>query len=179
MRGLLTLRCDAQDHQSPDGTPITTRQLESMIRLAEARAKAELREVVTEQDAIVSARHWGVYRAGSCCLLMLPCAGVRAAPQDVVDVMKESLYDVMADELGHVDFKRSKGISKAKQTSAFMKQLHRLSEQRQNAVFTFQVSQAVRRSALHAHHGLPCVRARCSAGAARCGQADAPRGGQL
>lgn len=29
-------------------------QLEAMIRLAEARAKAELREVVTERDARVS-----------------------------------------------------------------------------------------------------------------------------
>jgi MCM AAA-lid domain len=32
-------------------TPITTRQLESMIRLAQARAKAELRVTVTAQDA--------------------------------------------------------------------------------------------------------------------------------
>ena len=33
---------------------MTTRQLESMIRLAEARAKLELREIVTESDAYVS-----------------------------------------------------------------------------------------------------------------------------
>jgi len=39
--------------QSRDSTPITTRQLESMIRLAEARAKIDLREVVTEDDAQV------------------------------------------------------------------------------------------------------------------------------
>lgn len=42
-----------QEHASSDTTPVTTRQLESMIRLAEARAKIELREVVTESDAYV------------------------------------------------------------------------------------------------------------------------------
>jgi DNA helicase MCM8 len=40
-----------EDHKTADSTPVTTRQLESMIRLSEARAKAELREVVTVQDA--------------------------------------------------------------------------------------------------------------------------------
>ena len=32
-------------------TPVTTRQLESLMRLAEARARAELRSTVTENDA--------------------------------------------------------------------------------------------------------------------------------
>lgn len=36
-----------------DGTPITARQLESLVRLAEARAKLELREEITKQDAMV------------------------------------------------------------------------------------------------------------------------------
>lgn len=35
--------------------PITARQLESLVRLAEARARVELREVVTADDAQVSA----------------------------------------------------------------------------------------------------------------------------
>jgi DNA helicase MCM8 len=35
------------------GLPITARQLESLVRLAEARARAELREVVTAEDALV------------------------------------------------------------------------------------------------------------------------------
>ena len=34
-----------------DGTPITTRQLESILRLSEARAKCELRDTVTMSDA--------------------------------------------------------------------------------------------------------------------------------
>jgi hypothetical protein len=32
----------------------------------------------------------------------------------VVDIMKESLYDVFVDEIGKVDFRRSGGMSKAK-----------------------------------------------------------------
>ncbi|XP_017294810.1 DNA helicase MCM8 isoform X3 [Kryptolebias marmoratus] len=44
----LSLR--AQAH-SADATPITTRQLESLIRLTEARAKLELRETATKSDA--------------------------------------------------------------------------------------------------------------------------------
>ena len=40
--------------QVADGTPVTARQLESLIRLAEARAKMELREEVTAQDAQAS-----------------------------------------------------------------------------------------------------------------------------
>ena len=34
-----------------DGTPVTTRQLESLLRLSEARAKCELRDIVTMNDA--------------------------------------------------------------------------------------------------------------------------------
>jgi DNA replicative helicase MCM subunit Mcm2 (Cdc46/Mcm family) len=41
-----------QKHRSPDSTPITTRQIESLIRLAEARARLELREEVTAADAL-------------------------------------------------------------------------------------------------------------------------------
>lgn len=40
-----------QTHRSADSAPITTRQLESLMRLAEARARLELRENVTEKDA--------------------------------------------------------------------------------------------------------------------------------
>lgn len=63
--------------QSSDSTPITTRQLEALIRLTEARARLELREVASEQDA-----------------------------QDVVEVMKYSMLDTFSDEFGMVDFQR-------------------------------------------------------------------------
>lgn len=47
-----------RDHNtSSDGTPITARQLESLVRLAEARARVDLRQEITEQDAMVS-RSW-------------------------------------------------------------------------------------------------------------------------
>jgi DNA helicase MCM8 len=46
----LTLRKGAHE-QAADTTPITTRQLESLIRLSEARARAVMRTVVTEEDA--------------------------------------------------------------------------------------------------------------------------------
>jgi hypothetical protein len=40
------------NYRSLDATPITTRQLESMVRLAEARARSEMRELVSKQDAL-------------------------------------------------------------------------------------------------------------------------------
>ena len=42
-----------------DGPPVTVRQLESLVRLAEARARLDLREVVTEDDARVRMRGGG------------------------------------------------------------------------------------------------------------------------
>lgn len=78
----LTLR---KNHQTIDSTPITTRQLESLIRLSEARAKIELRHIITEDDA-----------------------------EDVIEIMRASLYDMAVDEGGYVDFKRMKGCSMQK-----------------------------------------------------------------
>jgi len=54
---------------SSDGTPITTRQLEALIRLSEARARADMVEIVSVQHA-----------------------------QDVVDLMQECMRDVVEDE---------------------------------------------------------------------------------
>lgn len=71
----LTLR--SHTHSS-DSTPITTRQLESLIRLTEARARLELRETATRSDA-----------------------------EDVVEIMKHSLADTYADGAGGLDLERS------------------------------------------------------------------------
>ena len=60
-----------------------------MTRLAEARAKAELRLKVTAEDA-----------------------------QDVVEIMKYSLFETVSDEFGNLDFSRSQlgtGMSKKDQ----------------------------------------------------------------
>ncbi|KAJ8387836.1 hypothetical protein AAFF_G00149850 [Aldrovandia affinis] len=59
-----------QNH-SADSTPITTRQLESLTRLTEARAKLELREKATKTDA-----------------------------EEVVEIMKHSMLDTYQDEFG-------------------------------------------------------------------------------
>ncbi|KAJ2760628.1 DNA replication licensing factor mcm8, partial [Coemansia nantahalensis] len=67
-----------RNHRSVDSTPITTRQLEALVRLAEARARAELREVVTESDA-----------------------------DNVVEIMRHSLFQTYEDEAGAMDFGRS------------------------------------------------------------------------
>ncbi|GAM24728.1 hypothetical protein SAMD00019534_079030, partial [Acytostelium subglobosum LB1] len=67
-----------------DSAPVTTRQLESLIRLSEARAKLELREEVTKDDAL-----------------------------DVVEIMKESIMEVFEDEYGKVDFRRTSRMGKS------------------------------------------------------------------
>ncbi|KAJ3113697.1 DNA replication licensing factor mcm8 [Phlyctochytrium bullatum] len=70
-----------KNHRSPDGNPITTRQLESLVRLAEARAKVDLRTVVTKQDA-----------------------------EDVIAIMEHCLWSSFEDELGMMDFQRSQNV---------------------------------------------------------------------
>ncbi|XP_073008456.1 probable DNA helicase MCM8 [Typha latifolia] len=92
---------------SADGTPITARQLESLVRLAEARARVDLREVVTVEDA-----------------------------KDVVEIMKESLYDKYVDEHGIVDFARSGGMSQQKEAKRFLSALNKQSELDQKDCFS-------------------------------------------
>ncbi|KAH7437197.1 hypothetical protein KP509_05G060500 [Ceratopteris richardii] len=92
---------------SADGTPITARQLESLVRLAEARSRLELREIITQQDA-----------------------------KDVVEIMKESLYDKFVDENGVMDYGRSGGMSQQKETKRFLNALQRQSDMQQKASFT-------------------------------------------
>lgn len=65
---------------------MTTRHLESLIRLAQARARLELREEVSEDDA-----------------------------NDVVMLLQESLLDVFANDVGEIDTSKRGGLSMAKQ----------------------------------------------------------------
>ncbi|XP_044071076.1 LOW QUALITY PROTEIN: DNA helicase MCM8 [Siniperca chuatsi] len=98
----LSLRSQAH---SADSTPITTRQLESLIRLTEARARLELRETATKSDA-----------------------------EDVVDIMKHSLADTYSDGLGNLDFERSQlgsGMSQRSAAKRLVNALH-LHAQRTN-----------------------------------------------
>ncbi|XP_026738965.1 DNA helicase MCM8-like isoform X1 [Trichoplusia ni] len=68
------------NHQSGshDGTPITTRQLEACIRLCQARARVDLREEATVQDA-----------------------------NDVISLLKHSLIDTFSDGFGNIQLSRS------------------------------------------------------------------------
>ena len=98
-----------EKHKTVDSTPITNRQLESMIRLSEARAKMELREVVTKQDA-----------------------------DDVVEIMKESLFETYEDQYGNVDFTRSSGLSKTKKVHGFVAALQKVRSNTGDSVFTME-----------------------------------------
>lgn len=60
--------------------------------------------------------------------------------QDVVDIMKESLYDKYVDEHGYVDFARSGGMSQPKQTRKFLNALNKESELQQKDCFSRTVS---------------------------------------
>ncbi|KAJ2001090.1 DNA replication licensing factor mcm8 [Coemansia thaxteri] len=98
-------------HRAIDSTPITTRQLEALVRLAEARARAELREVVTGEDA-----------------------------EHVVEIMRYSLFQTFEDEEGVMDFGRSQmgtGISRTSDMKRFVARLHQVYEEEYNNMFTF------------------------------------------
>ncbi|XP_040285706.1 DNA helicase MCM8 [Bufo bufo] len=101
-----------KQNQGIDSTPITTRQLESLIRLTEARARLELREEVTREDA-----------------------------EDVVQIMKYSLLGTYSDEFGRLDFNRSQhgsGMSNRSQAKKFVSALNRIAERTYNNLFEYQ-----------------------------------------
>jgi DNA helicase MCM8 len=101
----LKLRKGAHE-QAADTTPITTRQLESLIRLSEARARSVMRTVVTESDA-----------------------------RDVIEIMRESMLATLTDETGQVDLSRSSGMSRSKDARRFVAALHAESQRTRSALF--------------------------------------------
>lgn len=108
----LTLR---KENKSQDGTPVTTRQLESLIRLAEARAKIELREIVTESDA-----------------------------REVIEIMKFSLRDAIdSDGFETVDVLQTGKAGKQKMVSIFMRSLQNKARSSGATDFTTQELYAV------------------------------------
>lgn len=99
-----------KSNKSQDGTPVTTRQLESLIRLAEARAKLELREVVTEQDA-----------------------------KEVIEIMKYSLRDAVdPDGFETVDVLQTGKAGIKKMVSIFIKALQTKARNSGKSEFTTQ-----------------------------------------
>eukprot|EP00026_Physarum_polycephalum_P003849 Phypoly_transcript_03865.p1 GENE.Phypoly_transcript_03865~~Phypoly_transcript_03865.p1 ORF type:complete len:758 (+),score=108.96 Phypoly_transcript_03865:32-2275(+) len=103
-----------RENKTPEGTPITTRQLESLIRLAEARAKLELQEVATANHA-----------------------------RDVVAIMKESIFETLEDEKGNIDFRRAGGMSKRNVLRQFESILAREAKRQSNAEFSKQQMRAL------------------------------------
>lgn len=59
--------------------------------------------------------------------------------QDVVEIMKESLYDKFVDEHGVVDFGRSGGMSQQKEAKRFLSALDKQSELQQKDCFSISV----------------------------------------
>jgi DNA replicative helicase MCM subunit Mcm2 (Cdc46/Mcm family) len=95
-------------HGSDEGMPITTRQLESLLRLSEARAKIELAEFVTRDHAL-----------------------------DVVELMRDSLFDAAMDEVGNFNFGRfSGGMSQSKAVSAFVALVKKEAQQTGTKIFS-------------------------------------------
>ncbi|KAJ0182473.1 hypothetical protein K1T71_001842 [Dendrolimus kikuchii] len=95
---------------SADGTPITTRQLEACIRLTQARARVDLREVATEKDA-----------------------------NDVISLVKHSLIDTFSDEFGNIQMDRSingSGVSSRSKLKKFLNALTRRAQQLRKDIFT-------------------------------------------
>jgi DNA helicase MCM8 len=87
----MKLRHPGLNESKKDNVPITTRQLEALIRLSQARAKACLRPYVLKEDA-----------------------------EDVVELMIESVKQVHMDESGQVDKARGGVGGKSKQRRSFL-----------------------------------------------------------
>nr|CAB3263697.1 DNA helicase MCM8 [Phallusia mammillata] len=97
-------------HQS-DSTPITTRQLESLRRLTEARARLELRTEATDVDAM-----------------------------EVVEIMRHCLYETFADEVDTLVFERSfhgSGVSGRSKVKKLIAALNKAAQVNSRSNFKF------------------------------------------
>jgi DNA helicase MCM8 len=102
------LELRARSAAGADVTPITPRQLESLCRLAEARAKVELRETVTRSDAL-----------------------------DAVEIMRESLREVMSGNALGKGFSGKGGKpNKRGKAKLFVDGMNARAREKQSAYFT-------------------------------------------
>ena len=102
------LELRARSAAGGDITPITPRQLESLCRLAEARAKVELRETVTRSDAF-----------------------------DAVEIMRESLREVMSSNALGKGFSGKGGKpNKRGKAKLFVDGMNARAREKQSAYFT-------------------------------------------
>jgi DNA helicase MCM8 len=120
-----------QNYTSEDATPVTTRQLESLIRLTQARAKVDLRDVASGADA-----------------------------RQVVELMKHSLRDVCLDaETGLLDFSRGHiqgGMSKKQECDKMYKKMSQLAKQKQDALFhELELDEVARKLGARCHPACP------------------------
>lgn len=99
--------CSPHPSKGDGSIPVTTRNLESLIRLSQARARVELREEVTEGDA-----------------------------NDVVELLQESLLDAYTNEFGQIDAGRKGGMSLAKQVKALVRGLNHEATLRGSSLFS-------------------------------------------
>lgn len=101
-----------QTNQRSNGcNPITMRQLESLTRLTQARAKIELRNECSRSDAL-----------------------------EVIEIMKASMIDYYEDENGILDFTRSlngSGSSKSAMIKQFVALMQKVSSQQKSDEFTY------------------------------------------
>ena len=104
----LEMRREASNAPPGCSMPITTRQLESLVRLAQARAKFEFRNTVTKDDA-----------------------------RDVITLLRESVREACTTTTGAVDFSRAtSGMSAAKTIKNLVAALHAQAETQRDPWFT-------------------------------------------
>lgn len=123
-----------ENNDATSSIAITTRQLESLIRLSQARAKLEFRSEVTKEDAIVI-------------FIMIKFILLK----EVVELMQESLFDALEDMTFTQNQRNinvsTKNLSKItnfgalsvpKQTKFFIEKLNEEADQKNSDLFEYQ-----------------------------------------